>query len=411
MLYLEVIFLYRYSIGMKQFYSKDLTEPAEVIMRDVCGVKENERVLIITNPEENVLQISMALYDAAKKQGGTPVLEIQDEKTLLDYADKSVNMALKSEPDVICSISSNKLGKDEEGMKTPYVINGEEFTSIFNYLLDGKKCSRGIWTPGITLDMFKRTACIDYALLDSRCKKLSEKYRGAVSVHVTAPAGTDIEVPIEGRQCFSDDGQFVTPGTGGNIPAGEVFISPLVGKSEGKIVFDGSMSLTGGDIKITEPIICDVKAGFVTDIYNSKGSAEFIEETECLQLIKTEGAAAGKEASLLYTSVTMAERKASQAFTDGLFSREKADQYAKNARNIGELGIGLNPSAIIAGNMLEDEKAFRTCHFAIGLNYDNDAPSFIHLDGVVRNPTIVIKYADGSTFTVEKDGELNPELS
>ena len=160
---------------MKQFYSKDLTEPAEVIMRDVCGVKENERVLIITNPEENVLQISMALYDAAKKQGGTPVLEIQDEKTLLDYADKSVNMALKSEPDVICSISSNKLGKDEEGMKTPYVINGEEFTSIFNYLLDGKKCSRGIWTPGITLDMFKRTACIDYALLDSRCKKLSEK--------------------------------------------------------------------------------------------------------------------------------------------------------------------------------------------------------------------------------------------
>ena len=61
--------------------------------------------------------------------------------------------------------------------------------------------------------------------------------------------------------------------------------------------------------------------------------------------------------------------------------------------------------------MLEDEKAFRTCHFAIGLNYDNDAPSFIHLDGVVRNPTIVIKYADGSTFTVEKDGELNPELS
>ena len=60
----------------------------------------------------------------------------------------------------------------------------------------------------------------------------------------------------------------------------------------------------------------------------------------------------------------------------------------KNARNIGELGIGLNPAASINGNMLEDEKAFHTCHFAIGQNYDNDAPSLIHLDGVVRNPTI-----------------------
>ena len=56
--------------------------------------------------------------------------------------------------------------------------------------------------------------------------------------------------------------------------------------------------------------------------------------------------------------------------------------------------------------MLEDEKAFRTCHFAIGQNYDGDAPSLIHLDGVVRNPTIVITYKDGSTFTALENGEL-----
>ena len=61
--------------------------------------------------------------------------------------------------------------------------------------------------------------------------------------------------------------------------------------------------------------------------------------------------------------------------------------------------------------MLEDEKAFKTCHFAIGQNYDGDAPSLIHLDGVVRNPTIVITYKDGSAFTALENGELKIQNS
>ena len=56
--------------------------------------------------------------------------------------------------------------------------------------------------------------------------------------------------------------------------------------------------------------------------------------------------------------------------------------------------------------MLEDEKAFTTCHFAIGENYDNDAPSLIHLDGVVRNPTIVLYYEDGSAKKIMEKGQL-----
>ena len=80
--------------------------------------------------------------------------------------------------------------------------------------------------------------------------------------------------------------------------------------------------------------------------------------------------------------------------------------YKKNARNIGELGIGLNPAAGITGNMLEDEKAFTTCHFAIGENYDNDAPSLIHLDGIVRNPTISLLYEDGTMNTIMDKGTL-----
>jgi leucyl aminopeptidase (aminopeptidase T) len=56
--------------------------------------------------------------------------------------------------------------------------------------------------------------------------------------------------------------------------------------------------------------------------------------------------------------------------------------------------------------MLEDEKAFHTCHFAIGSNYDNDADALIHLDCLVRNPTITVHYPNGSTVVIERDGLL-----
>ena len=91
---------------------------------------------------------------------------------------------------------------------------------------------------------------------------------------------------------------------------------------------------------------------------------------------------------------------------EGKLPERQGSVYRRNARNIGEFGIGLNPAAVITGNMLEDEKAFHTCHFAIGENYDNDAPALIHLDGIVREPTIKIAYEDGSMQTILQNDDL-----
>jgi len=105
-------------------------------------------------------------------------------------------------------------------------------------------------------------------------------------------------------------------------------------------------------------------------------------------------------------TITEAENNAAEFEGAGKLPAGSGKVYASNARNIGELGIGLNPRAIISGNMLEDEKAFRTCHFAIGMNYDDDAPSLIHLDGLVKNPTITAVFDDGHEQVIEKDGNL-----
>ena len=372
--------------------------PAQVVVQDVVKVKKNERVLIIANPA--TAEIAQDLYSASCETGAVTTLMYQPDKTSFDNANPEVLAAIASEPEVCFSISNIKLGKDPGATAKPYKTeDGQEYTHIFDYLMDGKKSMRGAWTPGITPDMMNRTAAIDYKELQARCASLTEIFKGAVSVRVTAPGGTDLVVPVNGRALMADDGDFSKPGTGGNIPAGEVFISPVVGGSqlkdadgkvleqqsdgcEGTIVYDGSMTFSDGDSILETPITCKVEKGFVTDI------------------------SGGAEARRLLKTIMEAELRPFVLEKEGKLPQGQASVYKKNARNIGELGIGLNPAANITGNMLEDEKAFHTCHFAIGENYDNDAPSLIHLDGVVREPTIMLTYGDGTTRTILENGVL-----
>jgi leucyl aminopeptidase (aminopeptidase T) len=232
------------------------------------------------------------------------------------------------------------------------------------------------------VESFIRTVPIDYGELGRRCAIIKAVLDDAVAVHITAPGGTDARIGLRGRNAFSDDGDFSHGGAGGNLPAGETFISPENGTAQGRIVFDGSISLHNRDILIREPLCCALDKGFVTEI------------------------SGGEEAAALRHTVETAEKNALEFEKTGKLPPGSGMLYAKNARNIGELGIGLNPAARITGNMLEDEKAFHTCHFAVGLNYDEDAPALIHLDGLVKNPTIVAVDPQGRETIIEKDGQL-----
>jgi leucyl aminopeptidase (aminopeptidase T) len=160
-----------------------------------------------------------------------------------------------------------------------------------------------------------------------------------------------------------------------------VFLSPQLKSAEGVIVFDGSIADIAGDIVIKTPIRCTVSGGYVLEV---------------------EGA---QEAERLEAALRKGMDMASALVKKGK-SGEEALRYATNARNLGELGIGLNTEARITGNMLEDEKVYGTCHFAIGSNYDEDAPAMIHLDGLVKNPTIAAVMADASVRTLMKDGAI-----
>lgn len=343
-----------------------MSEAADVAVNEVLGVKKGEHILIITNPVKDVYRISQALYLASHDARASPTLMIQPKKLTFDFAEPAIIEAIKSEPEIVISISAERMGKDKEGLANPYKgIGGKTYTHVFSQLLRGAKKIRSFWSPTVTIDMFTRTVPIDYPTLQKTTAEVAKAMNSAERINVKTTLGTDITFGVKGRKAMTDDGDFKTPGKGGNLPCGEVFISPALGTASGTIVFDGSITQEKTLI-IKEPVRVAVKEGFIKEIDG------------------------GTEAGKLKAYVGKAEKKPFKMAKHGELTKEKAEYYAKNARNIGEFGIGLNPRAKIIGNVLEDEKVLGTVHFAIGSNYSQDALALIHSDGIVKNPTVTI---------------------
>lgn len=368
---------------MDRFLIEDerLQAAAKTAICDSLRVQKNETVLIITNPNADVLEISQALYNECLAVEAKPVLAVQPEKTSFDFTETSVIGAIRTAPDVLISMSSEKMGKDFEAIANPYEWEGKKIDNTFHFLMKQKK-TRSFWSPGVTKELFIQTVTVDYAAMKENCRRLKVYLDRADSARIQTPAGTDLKLGLKQRAAFVDDGDFSVPGEGGNLPAGEAFISPELGTACGTLVFDGSMAVRNGTVKIETPIRCSVTGGLVTEI---------------------EG---GEEAKLLRQTIKAGEKDAVEMGKKGTLSPEKAEEYCKNARNLGELGIGVNPAAFISGNMLIDEKAFETCHIAIGSNYDEDAQALIHLDGVLLKPTLTAFFADGSQKTLLDGGSI-----
>nr|MQY76573.1 peptidase M17 [Spirochaeta sp.] len=189
----------------------------QIAMRDSLKAGPGERVLIITNPYEDVALISMGLFDAALALGAEPALLFQPEKSQLEFAHESVFSAIAAEPEIVISISRLKLGKDRRGLQKPYSSGGTKYDSIFHYLLYGKKRVRGFWSPGVTRDIFVSTLPIDYEQLKKACISLKKKLEGSLALRITSRAGTACTIGTKGRQVFVDDGDFSRPGSGGNL--------------------------------------------------------------------------------------------------------------------------------------------------------------------------------------------------
>jgi leucyl aminopeptidase (aminopeptidase T) len=366
------------------FGGKDraLVRAARVAVSTCLGVQPAERVLIVTNPVPDSSRIARALYDAVLEAEGQPTLLYQPVRSQLEFADEAVYAALASRPPVFISISRLKLGQDARGVAAPYAAGGKSYDSLFHALLYGEKAVRAFWSPEVNRRIFTAAVPIDYARLAADCARVKPLLDRAVRARITAPGGTELELGLEGRLAAPDNGDFRRPGCGGNLPAGEVFISPQLGTARGWIGFDGSLALPDRVVTVRRPVQVEVRDGLVGEIRG------------------------GPEAGLLEGALREAAEQALALEREGKLASGLGQSYAGNTRNLGELGIGLNRATRILGNMLNDEKVYGTCHLAIGRSYDQDAPTLLHLDCLVRRPTIQLTFAGGDSVTLLRDGRL-----
>jgi leucyl aminopeptidase (aminopeptidase T) len=203
------------------------------------------------------------------------------------------------------------------------------------------------------IELITKAIDVNYKPLQTQHETIRQKLEKAKEIHITTPAGTDLYYDKSGIKAISADGNYTLPGTGGNLPAGEVYAPPNGKRIEGKVVIDGSSRTHEHTILIRKPIELTIADGNIVEI---KG------EEEAKQL----------EAALKWA--------ASIAKNPG------------NVRRICELGIGLNPQASIIGAMIVDDKTLGTAHIGIGSNYwfGGSIYAIIHLDQVFKNPTIYL---------------------
>jgi leucyl aminopeptidase (aminopeptidase T) len=184
----------------------------------------------------------------------------------------------------------------------------------------------------------------DFFAIRERAERLAALWRGTHETHVTSPAGTDLRATVTGREPVAWlTGICRNPGEVSALPGGEVSLPPVEGTAEGIVVWERVASDLGA---LDQPIQIDLRAGRATAIHGDSAAADRLREIVA---------------------------------------------NVKDADNIGEIGIGLNPEARIADEITEAKKAFGTVHVALGDSaneYGGLVESDVHLDGLVMAPTI-----------------------
>jgi leucyl aminopeptidase (aminopeptidase T) len=312
---------------------------AKTAIHQCLDLQSDDRCLIITDKDR--LPIGEALYDVARS--------VTDDAVLLTYPPGDQHG--EEPPDPVAGALA-----EADAFLAP-TSKSISHTRARSDATDAGV--RGATLPGITERVFEQGLDADYALIEETSETLHEAVVGADEIRVTAPAGTDITIEPGDRDWRLDTGSVQDPGTFSNLPAGEVFISPL--SATGRFVVDGTMR-PYGRLAEGQTLAFEVEDGFVTDI----------EDDEIRGTV--EGA---------------------------------AEAVGDDAYNLAELGIGTNVAVTeLVGSVLLDEKAAGTVHLAIGddagIGGDTDAP--IHLDGVIRDPTVVV---DGTEIELPAPNAAN----
>lgn len=323
--------------------ARDAADFASRCFGNACFVSFPATSASGVEPPENLWRGAFgdAVVDSLVNEGILPALlakRAADEQVA--RAGEIVLSGRESVADVVIAMSNNSTSHTR--FRSLLNLAGARFASL----------------PHFDPEMFFSSMRVDWTLLAQRTKLLAERINRAVEITVETGNGTRMRFGKKGRVAAGDDGLLTKPGSFGNLPAGEVYLAPREGTSEGVMVLEYAPMR-----KLASPLELVVKDGKVADIRGDEPYRRVLEE--------------------------------------------KFAQSDLN-RNIAELGIGTNDRATRPDNILEAEKILGTIHIALGDNsgFGGTVSTPFHEDYVFYGPTLAALGENGAKDVLLADGNL-----
>ncbi|MEM3614146.1 MAG: hypothetical protein QXK91_02485 [Nitrososphaerales archaeon] len=212
--------------------------------------------------------------------------------------------------------------------------------------------ARVVSMPSVEPEMFYPGGAIDadYRAIALDTLKMVNYLEKASFVKIVSEDGTNLSFDIAGRKCWAETGILTkdSPMKVCNLPAGEASVAPTEGSAEGIIV-----AKAGWYPKLDSDMKLIVNKGLVDEVQGGGAVGDYLR--------------------------------------DLLKPNEQQEPYTSR-RNIAEFGIGTNPNAKRADNVLEAEKIKGTIHIGIGSNFflGGKVKTDFHTDFVIPKPNVML---------------------
>lgn len=326
------------------FYEFELMKAAEILTRELFKLKPGE-TFIITADTESDPHIVEATASAAFITGAKPMIiwlaaPTTGGRAADDFWPSEALVGALRGADAWVEFNGKNIL-----YSTPYDIAMKENRRLRYLCLAG--CSTDI--------MVRCIGRVEYPVLQKLIEKIAEMTRNAKRVHVTSPAGTDVEFnmpktqdgkpdpnrPYTARAGYADV-------SGAHMMGGQVGGVPDLDSINGTIVFDSSIGPVPCGL-LEEPVRLTIKGGTI---------------------VKVEGGRQAREFDVWMRS----------------FNHPRM-------LKIAHFNYGFNPGAKLTGNTVEDERVWGCTQWGIG-NLDarlvkpDGIPAPSHTDGQSLNSSV-----------------------
>lgn len=309
---------------MDNKFERKIYNVYKVMFEQCLGLKSQEEVVLLF--DEDNLELSKIIENASHKHN--QLIKMIDCSQWLKSTKRISNLLHEKlvDGDVVIDITS---------------------PSIYDSKLRLELCEKGvryICLSKVDLDIFMRTFNTDYQAMQTLSERINSLMKEGSRIEITSKLGTKILVDIEGKNCVLNVGDFKNRGNFGTLPAGEVYIEPNKGGTEGVIVFDKMVDQIG---LLNRPITAYVSNGEVKHLEGGE---------EAYQLTK-------------------------------IINNEALNLPLK----VLEFGIGLNKDASIIGKIIEASKSFGHIKILFGIPIGvNETLVAKYYGGIVSGATVKI---------------------